>query len=129
MKSAFGALASLLLLGACQTGTQQYSLSSGETGVFTSRNAGSPIAPDRLKGLDEPQLTALLGAPQLDRKDGPARVLRYQSDGCTLFVSMYQRGGQPWRAEFVDAYDTQLRPLAPPDQCAGSIAAQKRRTA
>lgn len=129
MKSAFGALAILLLLGGCQTGNQQYSLSSGEKGVFTSRNAGSPIASDRLKGLDEPQLAALLGAPQLDRKDGPARVLRYQSDGCTLFVSMYQRDGQPWRAEFADAYDTQLRPLPSPDQCAGSVAAQKRRTA
>lgn len=129
MKSAFGALAILLLLGGCQTGNQQYSLSSGEKGVFTSRNAGSPISSDRLKGLDEPQLAALLGAPQLDRKDGPARVLRYQSDGCTLFVSMYQRDGQPWRAEFADAYDTQLRPLPSPDQCAGSVAAQKRRTA
>lgn len=129
MKSAFGALAALLLLGGCQTGNQQYSLSSGEKGVFSSRNAGSPIAPDRLKGLDEAQLSALLGAPQLDRKDGPARVLRYQSDGCTLFVSMYQRDGQPWRAEFADAYDTQLRPLASPDQCAGSVAAQRRRTA
>lgn len=129
MKWMTGALASILLLGGCQTGNQQYSLSGGEKGVFNSRNAGSPISQDRLKGLDEAQLSALLGAPQLDRKDGPARVLRYQSDGCTLFVSMYQRDGQPWRAEFADAYDTQLRSLAPPDQCAGSIAAQKRRTA
>ncbi|MBN9536911.1 MAG: hypothetical protein J0H77_09345 [Alphaproteobacteria bacterium] len=129
MKPAFGALAALLLVGGCQTGNQQYSLSSGEKGVFSSRNAGSPISSDRLKGLDEPQLSALLGAPQLDRKDGPARVLRYQSDGCTLFVSMYQRDGQPWRAEFADAYDPQLRPLPSPDQCAGSVAAQKRRAA
>ena len=128
MKSAFGALAVILLLGGCQTGNQEYSLGSGEKGVFSSRNAGTPIPPERIKGLDEAQLAALLGAPQLDRKDGPARVLRYQSDACTLFVSMYQRGGQPWRAEFADAYDTQLRPL-PPDQCAGSVAAQKRRVA
>jgi hypothetical protein len=70
----------------------------------------------------------LFGAPQLDRKDGTARVLRYKSDACTLFVSMYQRDGQPFKAEFADAYDTHLRPL-PPDQCAGSIAAQKKRVA
>jgi hypothetical protein len=128
MKSAFGALAVILLLGGCQTGgTQEYSLGTGEKGVFSSRNPGSPIPADRIKGLDEPQLVALFGAPQLDRKDGPTRVLRYKSDACTLFVSMYQRDGQ-FRAEFADAYDTQLRPL-PTDQCAGSIAAQKKRVA
>ena len=129
MRSAFGALAAILLLGGCQTGgTQEYSLGAGEPGVFSSRNAGSPIPADRIKGLDEPQLVALFGAPQLDRKDGTARVLRYKSDACTLFISMYQRDGQPFKAEFADAYDTQLRPL-PPDQCAGSIAAQKKRVA
>ena len=94
----------------------------------SSRNAGSPIPAERIKGLDEAQLVALFGAPQLDRKDGTARVLRYKSDACTLFISMYQRDGQPFRAEFADAYDTQLRPL-PPDQCAGSVVAQKKRVA
>jgi hypothetical protein len=128
MKSAFGAFAAVLLLAGCQTGgTQEYSLGAGEKGVFSSRNAGSPIPADRIKGLDEAQLVALFGAPQLDRKDGTARVLRYKSDACTLFISMYQREGQ-FRAEFADAYDTHLRPL-PPDQCAGSVAAQKKRVA
>ena len=127
MKKTFGALAFILFLGGCVTDSSpQYSLASGEKGVFTSRNPGTPIPPERIKGLDEAQITALLGAPQLDRKDGPARVLRYQSDACTLFVSMYQKGGQPWRAEFSDAYDTHLRSL-PPDQCAGSVSAQKKR--
>ena len=66
MKSAFGALAAILLLGGCQTGgTQEYSLGAGEKGVFNSRNAGAPIPADRIKGLDEAQLVALLGAPQL----------------------------------------------------------------
>ncbi len=126
MKSALGSLAVFLLVGGCQTGgPQEYSLGAGEKGVFSSRNAGSPIPADRIMGLDEPQLVALLGAPRLDRKDGTARVLRYQSDACTLFVSMYQRNGQPFKAEFTDAYDTQLRPL-PTEQCAGSIAAQKK---
>lgn len=129
MKMGFGALAAGFLLAACQTGDkQEYSLATGEKGVFSSRNAGSPIPVDRIKGLDETQLVAMLGAPQHDRKDGPARVLRYKSDACTLFVSMYQKGGQGWRAEFADAYDTHLRPL-PPDQCAGSVAAQKKRVA
>ena len=78
--------------------------------------------------MDEQQLATTFGAAALDRKDEPARVLRYQSDACTLFVSLYRRGGAPWVAEFADAYDTHMRPL-PPDQCAGSVAAQKKRVA
>ncbi len=129
MKKTFGALAFILFLGGCVTDSSpQYSLASGEKGVFTSRNPGTPIPLDRIKGMDEQQLATTFGGAALDRKDGPSRVLRYQSDACTLFVSLYSRNGTPWRAEFADAYDTYLRPL-PPDQCAGSVAAQKRRVA
>ena len=78
--------------------------------------------------MDEQQLTATFGAGVLDRKDGPARAMRYQSDACSLFVYLYRRGGTAWKAEFADAYDLHLRPL-PVDQCAGSVAAQKRRVA
>lgn len=130
MKLGFGVLASIMLLGGCVTdsGPPQYSLAAGEKGVFSSRNAGSPIPLDRIKGLDETQLTALLGSGVLDRKDDPARALRYQSDACVLFVYLYRRNGTAWRADFADAYDLHLRPL-PVDQCAGSVAAQKRRVA
>ena len=43
-----------------------------------------------------------------------------------LFVYLYRRNGGAWKAEFADAYDLKLRPL-PVDQCAGSVAAQKKR--
>jgi hypothetical protein len=129
MKWGIGAFASLLLLGGCvSNSTPQYSLTGGERGVFSSRNAGSPISLDRIKGLDENQLVALLGTGVLDRKDDPARALRYQSDACVLFVYLYRKSGTAWQAEFADAYDLQLRPL-PVDQCAGSVAAQKKRVA
>lgn len=128
MRLARSALVLALLLGACTTDSQGPSLSGGEKGVFSSRNAGTPIPADRIKGLDETQLAALLGAGVLDRKDDPARTLRYQSDACQLFVHLYRRGGTTWRAEYADAYDLHLRPL-PVDQCAGSVAAQKRRVA
>ena len=130
MKRRLGALAALLLATGCTNDSSppQYSLATGEKGVFSSRNAGSPIPLDRIKGLDETQLANLFGAGALDRKDDPARALRYQSDACMLFVYLYRRGGTTWRAEFADAYDLHLRPL-PVDQCAGSVAAQKKRVA
>jgi hypothetical protein len=74
--------------------------------------------------MDERQLQETFGAPHLDRRDATSRVLRYQSDACTLFVFVTAD-----RAEFADAYDLHLRPLKPADQCAGSVAAQKRRSA
>ena len=129
MKPAFGALAFILLVGGCVTDSSpQYSLGAGEKGVFSSRKPGTPIPLDSIKGLDEAQLTALFGTGVLDRKDDPARAMRYQSDACSLFVYLYRRSGTAWKAEFADAYDLQLRPL-PVDQCAGSVAAQKRRVA
>ena len=129
MKSAFGAFASILLLGGCVTDSgAQYSLGAGEKGIFTSRTPGTPIPADRIKGLDEMQLMSMFGTGVLDRKDDPARAVRYQSDACVLFVYLYRKSGTTWQAEFADAYDLQLRPL-PVDQCAGSVAAQKKRVA
>ena len=116
----------LLAAGACTQNTPQYSLSGGENGVFSSRNAGSPISLERIKSMSDDQVIATFGAPALDRKDGPVRALRYSSDGCTLFVYI---SGSPGRAQFADAYDTRLRPLSSVDQCAGSVAAQKGRVA
>ena len=129
MKPAPPAALLLLLLAAsaCNQGNPGYSLSGGEVGVFASRNAGSPISLDRVKSMSEPQVIATFGTPALDRKDGPTvRALRYDSDGCSLFVYL---SGAPWKVQFADAYDTHLRPLASVDQCAGSVAAQKGRVA
>jgi hypothetical protein len=70
--------------------------------------------------MDESQLAATFGTPKLDRRDAASRVLRYNSDACTLFI--YVQGG---RAQYADAYDPQMRSLSA-DQCAGSVAAQKR---
>lgn len=124
-----GLLAAALgfLLAACVP-DQRPDAGAGEVGVFSSRNPGSPIPLDRIKGLDEYQLTALFGPGTLDRKDDPARALRYTSDACQLFVYLYRRSGSLWKAEYADAYDLHLRPL-PVEQCAGSVAAQKPRAA
>lgn len=115
------AVASLLLAGCVTESAPQYSLTGSEAGTFRSANAGRPIAVSEIKGMDERQLTATFGAARLDRKDATSRVLRYQSDACTMFV--YLSGS---RAQYVDAYDPQLRPLVNVDACAGSVAAQRR---
>jgi hypothetical protein len=126
MRQGFWAIAALLLLGGCVTGSNDpdYSLGGGEKGVFSSANAGRPIPLVQIRGLDERQLLALFGRPQMDRRDAATRVLRYQSDACTLFVFV-----QDNKAQYADAYDTRMRPLTPADQCAGSVAAQKRTSA
>jgi hypothetical protein len=115
------AAAGVLLGGCVNDQTPQYSLTGNETGIFRTANAGRPIAVSDIKGMDERQLTATFGAARLDRKDAASRVLRYQSDGCTMFVYLAAN-----RAQYVEAYDPQLRPLINVDACAGSVAAQRR---
>ncbi len=113
------ALVALLLAG-CVESTPHYSLTGDQAGVFRSANPGRAIPISQIKGMDERQLTATFGAPKLDRRDASSRVLRYSSDACVLFV--YVTGTQ---AQYADAYDPQMRALQV-DQCAGSVAAQKR---
>ncbi len=129
MKSVPLTLASALLLGGCVTGAPDYVLTGGETGVFRSANAGRPIPLDRIKAMDERELQATFGKAEMDRKDEPARVLRYHSDACVLLVTLYRASDSSWRTSFAEAYDPQLRPLSSVDQCAGSVATQKRRLA
>lgn len=121
MRTGLGILAALLLGGCVTTSNPEYALSGGETGVFRSANAGRPIPLDSIKGMDERQLLATFGTPQMDRRDATTRVLRYTSDACILFVFV-----SGVKAAYADAYDPQLRPLKPIDQCAGSVAIQKR---
>ena len=123
MNPSLVALAAAILLAGCvsDSGNPQYSLTGGEQGVFRSSNPGRAIPMSQIKGMDERQLQATFGAPALDRKDGAMRALRYQSDGCNLWV--YVSAG---RAQYADAFDLHQRPLGSPDQCAGSVAAQRR---
>ncbi|MBS0519929.1 MAG: hypothetical protein JSR90_14650 [Proteobacteria bacterium] len=115
-------VAAPLLLGGCVSESDpHYSLSGGEQGIFRSANAGRPIPVSEIKGMSEAQLRARFGVPMLDRKDATTRVLRYQSDGCSLFVYISKD-----QVEYVDAYDPQLRPLMNVNECAGSVAAQRR---
>lgn len=110
-----------LLSGCVKSSEPQYSLTGGEQGVFHTQNAGRPIPVSQIKGMDEKQVLATFGKPLLDRRDAQTRVLRYQSDGCNLFIYLKDD-----KASYTDAYDPQLRPLMNVDACAGSVAAQRR---
>lgn len=121
MKETLLLLSALLVLGGCVESAPQYSLTGGEQGIFRSANAGRPIAVSQIKDMSEAQLRATFGAPALDRRDAATRVLRYQSDACSLFVYLSND-----RVQYVEANDLQLRPLINTDQCAGSVAAQRR---
>src|ERR1700754_1837449 len=107
------AATSLALAGCVSNSAPQYSLTGNENGVFRTANAGRPIAVSDIKAMDERQLTTTFGPAKLDRKDAASRVLRYQSDGCMMFV--YMSGPRP---QYVEAYDPQLRPLINVDACA-----------
>src|ERR1041385_3890931 len=91
------------LVAGCVESAPRYSLSGDEAGVFRSANPGRPISIEQIKGMDERQLAATFGTPKLDRRDAASRVLRYNSDACTLFV--YLTGD---RAQFADALDPQM---------------------
>ena len=126
-----GAVLVALLVAACQPEGAapsqmrlDYTLTDTRPGTFDSRNPGQPSPLERLRGRSAEELAQLLGRPSLDRVDGLARTQRYQSDACSLFVHLYQDGGT-WRVRHADAYDTKLRTIGA-DQCAGSVAAQKR---
>lgn len=121
---------SALSLAACVSdasggrSVSQYSLSTADPGVFSSSNAGQPIALETVRGMNERQIAQTFGRPVFTREDGPSRLLRFRSDACDLDLFLYQTGAG-WQVRHAEARDPRLRPL-PVNRCAGSVAAQKR---
>lgn len=60
--------------------------------------------PARLVGLDRAGLSALLGEPNLVRKDAPAEIWQYLGDDCVFDVVLYQRGGD-YAVSYLEARD------------------------
>ena len=94
-------------------------------GVFRSANPGRPIPSGTIKGMDERQLHG-------DLRRRPSSTARTPDPRAALPVRRLQRCSSSLRRDrgpsIADAYDPQMRPL-PTDQCAGSVAAQKKRVA
>ena len=61
------------------------------------------IAPGDLRGLAREDVAALLGAPDLDRRDGNAEALLYSGAGCVLHVFLYPPpAGGAFRVEYAE---------------------------
>ncbi|MCH7864149.1 MAG: hypothetical protein IIC56_02895 [Proteobacteria bacterium] len=46
--------------------------------------------PAHLSGLDGSRVLALLGVPNLKRRDDPAQIWQYQTRACTLYIFLYR---------------------------------------
>lgn len=60
--------------------------------------------PDRLIGLDPGALFALLGQPELIRRESPAQVWQYRGVDCVFDVILYQEA-ESTRVTYVEARD------------------------
>ena len=61
------------------------------------------IAPGDLRGMAREDVAALLGAPDLDRRDGNAEALLYSGAGCVLHVFLYPPpAGGAFRVEYAE---------------------------
>ncbi len=56
-------------------------------------DAGAVPGPERLIGLGEDGVAALLGQPAFKRRDPPAQVWQYSDGTCILDIFLYREGG------------------------------------
>lgn len=73
---------------------------------------------DRLVGLRAPQLAALLGRPDLRRRDGHAEIWQYRAGACVLDVFLYDENGGPRVAHAETRSRAGPRSVAPCDEAA-----------
>ncbi len=97
-----------------------------DTGL--SRTASIEIAPDSLLGLDGGAVRALLGEPDLRRREASAEIWRYRQGNCALALFFYAAtegdGGGP-RVRHFEAWETGGGKAASP-ACLGNVALRAR---
>ncbi len=79
---------------------------AAETGGERSGAASLDGDPERLIGLGSQGLFALLGEPELIRRESPAQVWQYQGTACVFDVVLYQRDGVE-SVTYIEARDSQ----------------------
>ena len=95
-------LSVLLLAGAC---TRPAAPPPPRTAPPTATAAPLPaVGLDRVVGRDAKAVTALLGPPALDLREGPARKLQFRGPACVLDAYLYPPpGGGAATVTWVDA--------------------------
>ncbi|NIA71983.1 hypothetical protein HBA54_25615 [Pelagibius litoralis] len=68
--------------------------------------------PNQLMGLDRSGLTALLGRPDLVRREKPAEIWQYVTADCVFDVVLYDSGPQ-YRVTYLEARNAAADRLAP----------------
>lgn len=67
--------------------------------------------PAQLMGLGAQEVDALLGPPDLVRREPPAEVRQYSADGCVFDVFLYDAAGG-YRVTYLEARDLEARRVA-----------------
>ena len=67
--------------------------------------------PARILGLAPDQLTALLGRPELTRREPPAEIWQYRGETCVFDVFLYEDAGRV-RVTYLEARDESAQRIA-----------------
>lgn len=115
-RAALGGMGALALLAACAPGA------GGAGGL-----AAAPRDPAILIGLDAAGLEAMLGAPELKRREPPAEMWQYRTETCVLDLYLYPGAGDgtPSVAQYAARARTADPAGGPVDaaRCLGAVAA------
>ena len=121
LRSTLLLLAAGLALSACQTGRGEPPVATpAQAAAVTPAAAPIPAAPApapqvaalppvdddpaRLMGLDRDGVSALLGTPDLVRREAPAEIWQYVVGDCVFDVVLYQRG-TAYAVSYLEARD------------------------
>lgn len=111
-------LAAGLALSACQTGRSDAPVTTAPQATATPEPAPAPAAPApqvsalppidddpaQLMGLTRSGVNALLGNPDLIRRDAPAEIWQYVAGDCVFDVVLYARG-EDYAVSYLEARD------------------------
>ena len=118
------AIAALVFLGACQappkpavvppvTETPGAVPEAAQPDPATATLPPEPMInddPQQLMGLGPSALRALLGEPELVRREAPAEIWQYRNENCVFDVFLYDTTGQP-KVTYLEARDGEAQQI------------------
>jgi hypothetical protein len=120
-----------LALSACQTGrSEPPAATPGQVAAAPMPVAPAPVPkvaalppvdddPAQLMGLDRDGVNALLGTPDLIRREAPAEIWQYVGGDCVFDVVLYARG-QSYAVSYLEARDVTAA-VRPPRPCLNQL--------